>query len=56
MRELKYMTVEQCELYRKLVEKYDLKGYLLPSSIACQTSYKKEIGTPIEQKSSKRRK
>lgn len=56
MQEVKYMTIEQCELYRKLAEKYDLKGYLLPSYLACQPSYKKETGKPLEQKSGKRKK
>ena len=56
MQEVKYMTIEECELYRKLAVKYDLKGYLLPSSIVCQPSYKKETGKILEQKASKRRK
>jgi hypothetical protein len=56
MHEVKYMTIEQCELYRKLAEKYHLKGNFLPSSIICYPLYKRGIDKPLEQKPSGRRK
>jgi len=36
MEHMKYMTVEERELYEKIVERYKLKGYSIPFSLSCQ--------------------
>jgi hypothetical protein len=39
---MKYMTVAEQELYEKLVEKYQIKGYTTPNSLTCHKAFLKE--------------
>lgn len=50
---MKYITVEERELFDKLIEKYNIKGYSVPNSLMCQRSYPK---TKEDLKSEKKRK
>ena len=38
MEQMKYMTVEERELYERIVERYKLKGYSIPFPLSCQVS------------------
>lgn len=40
--QMKYITVEERELFDQLVEKYKIKGYSVPNSLTCQKSLLKE--------------
>ena len=49
---MKYMTVEERELYKKVADRYKLKNYSVPFSLSCQVPHP-EIE---EQKKNKMRK
>jgi hypothetical protein len=36
--QMKYITVEERELFDQLVEKYKMKGYSVPNSLTCKRS------------------
>ncbi len=40
--QMKYITVEERELFNLLAEKYKIKGYSVPNSLTCQKSLSKE--------------
>ena len=40
--QMKYITVEERELFERLVEKYKIKGYSVPNSLTCHKSHLNE--------------
>ena len=51
--QMKYITVEERELFDKLVEKYKIKGYSVPSSLSCPKSFPKEKDSFIKRENKK---
>lgn len=43
--QMKYITVEERELFEKLAEKYKIKGYSVPNSLTCQRPPLKQEGS-----------
>ena len=35
---MRYITVEEHERYKKIAEKYQIKGYSIPSTLMCSSS------------------
>ncbi len=51
--QMKYITVEERELFDQLVAKYKIKGYSVPNSLTCQKSPLKEEDS-LKQKDNKK--